>query len=98
MANPPASHQSPESSRRLRRSRLTRLILVALVLIYAVVFIVLNRGKVKIHFIFFTVTSRLWVGFLVCIALGVVLGLAIGVYRRRHRSTPDERDAGGSVR
>jgi uncharacterized integral membrane protein len=98
MADPAASHQSPESSRRRKRSRLTRLILVAVVVIYAVVFIVLNRGKVKIHFIFFTVTSRLWVGFLVCIALGMVLGLAVGVYRRRHHSSPEGPGAGGPVR
>jgi uncharacterized integral membrane protein len=87
VAEPTASSRPPRSG----RGRLTRLILAAIVLIYAVVFVVLNRGKVKIHFVFFTVTSRLWVGFLVCVALGMVLGLAIGAYRRKHHA-----QAGGS--
>jgi uncharacterized integral membrane protein len=59
---------------------------VAVAVIYAIVFISLNRTRVRIHFVFFTVTTRLWVGFLVCVALGALLGHAVGVYRRR-RST-----------
>ena len=97
MANPSASSQPPRSGRGLRGRRLTRLILGAIVLIYAVIFIVLNRGKVKIHFLFFTLTSRLWVGFLVCIALGALLGQVVGLYRRRHR-TPEGPGAGGQVK
>jgi len=98
MADSSAGSQAPRSGRRLNNRRLTRLILGALVLIYAVVFIVLNRDKVKIHFIFFTVTSRLWVGFLVCIALGVILGLAFGAYRRRHHPKAEGSGSGGHAR
>ncbi len=74
-----------------------RIVLAAVGVIYAIIFIVLNRTKVRIHFVFFTVSSRLWVGFLVCLALGALLGHGFGVYRRRrstrahgpdHRSTP----------
>jgi uncharacterized integral membrane protein len=97
MADPTASSQ-PRSGRGLRGRRLTRLILSAIVLIYAVVFIVLNRGKVKIHFVGFTVTSRLWVGFLVCIGLGMVLGLAIGAYRRKHHAPTGGSGSGGHAR
>ena len=95
MADSTAGSQPPRSDQVLRRRRITRLILAAIVLIYAVVFIVLNRGKVKIHFVFVTVTSRLWVGFLVCLALGMVLGLAIGAYRRRHHAPAGGSGSGG---
>jgi uncharacterized integral membrane protein len=57
--------------------------------IYAVIFISLNRTKVHIHFVFFSVSSRLWVGFLVCLALGALLGQAVGVYRRRRATRTD---------
>jgi hypothetical protein len=36
--------------------------------------------------VFFTVTSRLWVGFVVCVAVGALLGQTIGAYRRRSKS------------
>jgi uncharacterized integral membrane protein len=75
----------------VNRPRLTRILIGAVALIYGIIFIALNRGRVRIHFVFFTVTSRLWVGFLVCVALGALLGQAFGVYRRRssrsHRSS-----------
>jgi uncharacterized integral membrane protein len=98
MADPAASSQPPRSGRALRGRRLTRLILVAIVLIYAVVFILLNRGEVKIHFVGFTITSRLWVGFLVCVGFGTVLGLAIGAYRRKHHAPAGGSGSGGHAR
>jgi uncharacterized integral membrane protein len=84
MADPTASSESPRSRWGLDRSRLTRIVAGAAALIYAVIFIALNRSRVLIHFLFFTVTSRLWVGFLVCLALGAILGQAVGIYRKRH--------------
>lgn len=88
----------PESGRRLGGRRLTQLILAAVVLIYAIIFVALNRDKVKIHFLFFTVTSRLWVGFLVCVALGALVGEIVGVYVRRRRERPQGRTTGGPAR
>ena len=41
-----------------------RIAIAALALLYGILFIVLNRGKVRVHFVFFTVTTHLWVGFL----------------------------------
>jgi uncharacterized integral membrane protein len=73
----------------------TRIVLATVVVIYAVIFIALNRSKVHIHFVFFSVSSRLWVGFLVCVALGALLGHAVGVYRRR-RATRADGSAGRS--
>jgi hypothetical protein len=64
---------------------MTRILLAVAGVAYAITFIALNTSRVRIHFVFFTVTSRLWVGLLVTLALGVLLGHALGVYRRRHR-------------
>jgi uncharacterized integral membrane protein len=46
---------------------------------------------VRIHFIFFTVHSRLWVGFLVSLVLGALLGQAFLSFRKRRqaRRPPD---------
>jgi uncharacterized integral membrane protein len=60
-----------------------RIIIAAAALIYGIVFILLNRAKVRVHFVFFTVTTHLWVGFVVCVVLGALLGQSIGAYRRR---------------
>jgi uncharacterized integral membrane protein len=54
-----------------------------IVLVYVILFIVLNSKSVKIDFVFFSVRSQLWVGFLVCLVLGALLGAAFSTYRRR---------------
>jgi uncharacterized integral membrane protein len=54
-----------------------------IVLVYVILFIVLNSKSVKIDFVFFSVRSQLWVGFLVCLVLGGLLGAAFSTYRRR---------------
>jgi uncharacterized integral membrane protein len=81
-ANPEGAH--PEG--RARNRRITRLVIGAIALIYGIIFVVLNRSNVRIHFLFFTVTTRLWVGFLVSLALGGLLVQAAGVYRRRSKA------------
>jgi uncharacterized integral membrane protein len=83
MAEPTPSPKSSDSQPRTGNRRVTRLIVAAVALIYGIIFIALNRSRVRIHFLFFTVTTRLWVGFLVCVALGVLLGQAFGAYRKR---------------
>jgi uncharacterized integral membrane protein len=77
-------------------SQLTRLVVGAAALIFGVVFIALNRTRVRIHFVFFTVTSRLWVGFLVCLALGALLGQALGAYRKRSAKSDRSKGGGGA--
>jgi len=84
--SPKASH----STNRISRQTLTRIIVGAVAFIYGVLFIVLNRSKVHIHFVFFSITSRLWVGLLVCLILGAVLGQALGgTYRRKKSAKAD---------
>ena len=59
-----------------------RAAIALLLLVYVILFIVLNSKSVKIDFVFFSVRSQLWVGFLVCLVLGGVLGSAFAAYRK----------------
>ncbi len=60
-----------------------RIIIAAVCLIYGIIFISLNSKTVRIHFGFITVSTWLWVGFLLCLVLGALLGQAFGLWRRR---------------
>jgi uncharacterized integral membrane protein len=92
MAGSTATPKSPRERWRIGDPLLTRVIVGGVALIYGIIFIALNRGRVRIHFLFFTVNSRVWVGFLVCLALGALLGRALGMYRQRHSRTSHSRD------
>ena len=83
MADDSAQSKTPRQVRRVGGVPVTRLAVGAVALIYAIIFIVLNTGKVRIHFVFFTVSTHLWVGLLVCLAIGALLGQALGTYRKR---------------
>ncbi len=82
MAEPVPGSES-DHTHHMRNRRITRLVIGALALIYGIIFVTLNRAKVRIHFLFFTVTTRLWVGFLVSLAIGALLTQALLAYRRR---------------
>jgi uncharacterized integral membrane protein len=84
MADDPAKSKTPPEVRKLGGIPVTRLAIGGVALIYAIIFVVLNTSKVRIHFVFFTVTTHLWVGLLVCLAIGALLGQALGTYRKRH--------------
>ena len=51
----------------------------------AVVFVLQNSEKVTIHFLFIEVSARVWVGFVICLALGALLGALIGRWWRRRQ-------------
>lgn len=61
------------------------LIGLVLLAVATVIFIVQNSDRSKVRFLFFTVTTRVWVGVLVAIALGVVLDRVFAVWWRRRR-------------
>jgi uncharacterized integral membrane protein len=63
----------------------TRLIIFGLAALAAIIFIAQNRDRVTIHFLFFDVSSRVWVGFVICLALGALLGALIGRWWRRRQ-------------
>ena len=50
-----------------------------------VIFIVQNSDRSKVRFLFISVTTRVWVGVLVAIALGVVLDRLFSIWWRRRR-------------
>ncbi len=63
----------------------TRLIIFGVVALASIIFIAQNREKVTIHFLFIEVSARVWIGFLICLALGALLGALIGRWWRRRQ-------------
>jgi uncharacterized integral membrane protein len=67
------------------RTRNTAEIALAIVVVYAVVFLLLNTGRVQVHFIFWTHRIALsWVIFL-SLMLGLAAGLLLPLLRARRR-------------
>ena len=77
------SGETPAGQR--TRTRRAAEIALAVVVVYAVVFLLLNTGRVKVHFVFWTATMALaWVIFL-SLMLGLVAGLLSAPLRARRR-------------
>ncbi|HET9547048.1 MAG TPA: lipopolysaccharide assembly protein LapA domain-containing protein [Desertimonas sp.] len=64
---------------------MARWIIIGIAAICAVVFVLQNSEKVTIHFLFIEVSARVWVGFVICLALGALLGALIGRWWRRRQ-------------
>ncbi|HEX5365905.1 MAG TPA: lipopolysaccharide assembly protein LapA domain-containing protein [Acidimicrobiales bacterium] len=70
--------------------RVARLVVVAVVAVLAVVFMAQNNDEVELNFLTLSVTSRLWVGLLVTLLLGAILGRAASaLWTRRHQRGVD---------
>ena len=70
---------------RTSRTRRAAEIALAIVVVYAVVFLLLNTGRVKVHFVFWTTRIALsWVIFL-SLMLGLIAGLLVAPLRARRR-------------
>ena len=68
------------------RRLIMRLVVGAVVVILAILFVVQNNDRVEMSFVFFTVTTRLWVGLVVALVLGALLGQAAeALWERRKR-------------
>ena len=78
MAYKPESSDVPleESSDGPDLRLITRLLVAAAVVVLAILFVVQNSDRVEMSFVFFDVTARLWVGLLVALILGALLGQA----------------------
>jgi uncharacterized integral membrane protein len=65
-----------------------RIVVLAAVAVYAIAFVLENRQKVNVHFVFFTASvSLIWL-ILLAIGLGIVAGMLLSqLYRRRRRAT-----------
>jgi uncharacterized integral membrane protein len=53
--------------------------------LYALLLVIKNDEKVKIHFLFFTTTIRLLVLIILCIAIGFVAGLLFDNWREKRK-------------
>jgi uncharacterized integral membrane protein len=63
-----------------------RLVIAVVAVVLAVLFVVQNNDKVETSFIFFDVTARVWVGLLVALVLGALLGQAVeALWERRKK-------------
>ena len=51
----------------------------------AAIFIIQNSDKATIRFLFISVTTRIWAGFLIALALGVVLDRLFTMWWRRRQ-------------
>lgn len=70
--------------------RAVRLLLVGVAIVVAVVFMAQNNDEVELNFLFISVESRLWVGMLVTLVLGALLGQGAEVlWERRKRRRGD---------
>ena len=88
MSYRPESSDGPlgESSDGPDRRLITRLVVGAVVVILAILFVVQHSDRVEMSFVFFAVATRLWVGLLVALVLGALLGQAVEVlWARRKR-------------
>jgi uncharacterized integral membrane protein len=66
-----------------------RLIVAGLALLAVVIFIAQNNNRVRTEFLLFSFRPRLWVVIVVSVLLGVLLGQAVGLIRRRSRKKGD---------
>ena len=74
MASTKPSTTRSRAARKWDGKTWTRIVIGVVILVYVILFIVLNSTSVKIDFVFFSVRSQLWVGFLVCLILGALVG------------------------
>jgi uncharacterized integral membrane protein len=83
----PESSDGPleESSDGPDRRLITRLVVGVVVVVLAILFVVQNNDRVQTSFVFFDVTTRLWVGLLVALVLGALLGQAVEVLWARRK-------------
>jgi uncharacterized integral membrane protein len=78
-----ADHDEPREAARRRLD--ARLVVAAVAAVCAVIFVVQNSDRIRLRFLFIDVTTRLWVGLVVSLLLGALLGQAFGALRRRRR-------------
>jgi hypothetical protein len=67
------------------RSRTTALVVLVVIVAVAVTFIAQNSDKATIRLLFISVTTRIWAGFLIALALGVLLDRLFSMWWRRRQ-------------
>lgn len=78
------TEQRPRAGRQVDRRAAARLVVLALLVVYAIAFVVLNTEDVEVSFVFFSATVSLIVALVLVGLIGAVVGwLARGQARRR---------------
>jgi uncharacterized integral membrane protein len=72
------------------KKQVTHLVLIGVVAIAALIFIVQNSERVETTFLFFSVETRLWVGLIIALVLGAVLGQLGQILWRRRKAGKDD--------
>lgn len=68
------------------KARAVRFAVAGIAVLVAVVFMAQNNERVELNFLVFTVSTRLWVGMLVTLLLGAVLGQGVEVLWARRKA------------
>ncbi len=68
------------------KARAVRFAVAGIAILVAVLFMAQNNERVELNFLMFTVTTRVWVGLLVTLVLGALLGQAVEVLWTRRRA------------
>jgi uncharacterized integral membrane protein len=68
-----------------KRNRTATLVILVVFAVVAAIFIIQNSDKATIRFLFISVTTRIWAGFLIALALGVVLDRLFTMWWRRRQ-------------
>jgi uncharacterized integral membrane protein len=70
--------------------RAVRLLVAGIAIVLAVLFMAQNNQRVELEFLIFSIGTRLWVGMLVTLLLGALLGQAAEMlWARRKRRNAD---------
>lgn len=79
-----ATESKPSARRDVGKRATARLVVLALLLIWAIVFVVMNTEEVEVSFVFFSATTSLIVALVLVGVIGAVVGwLARGQAKRR---------------
>jgi uncharacterized integral membrane protein len=68
------------------RSRAVRFGVAGIAILVAVVFMAQNNERVELNFLMFSISTRLWVGLLVTLVLGALLGQGAEVLWMRRKA------------
>jgi uncharacterized integral membrane protein len=86
----------PTGSRPDRRFKLSpRLVIGAVIGVLALVFVLQNTGRMRVHILFTHIDNPLWVWLVVLFAAGFIVGSVFPWFRRRRKKTSDASSSSG---
>jgi uncharacterized integral membrane protein len=79
-----ASGTQGEASGAPQRSVVPKLVIGAIIAVVVIVFIVQNSSKGEIHLLLWRMSAPRWLGFVILVGIGFVLGSIFPWFRRRN--------------